>query len=206
MRETTFWQWEPGHHGVHRGPESLQDWAYLYKARRSMLNNLVVSLNSMLQNVVNGINQGHPDQKVWFVDPNSAFEGHRFCEQGAQEPDSSRDDTWLFLSGWQDTPLPNDPSARIGSALQDVAETSQPLNVDLPDEAKCNSTHDWSDLMLCEPQDAGLVSKGSAGEVLLGDEIKTNEISWYISTRSAKTFHPRSLGQKAYADLIQATW
>ena len=184
----------------------MQDWAYLYKSRRSMLNELVISLNSMLENVVRGINQGYPDQKVWFINPNPAFEGHRFCEQGAQEPDPNRDDTWLFLSGWQDTPLPSDPSARIASALQEVAETSQPLEVALPDEATCKSTHDWSDLMLCELQEAGLVSKGSAGELLLDKEIKTDEISWYLPTRSAKTFHPRSLGQKAYADLIQATW
>lgn len=160
----------------------------------------------MLQSVVNGINQEYPDQKVWFIDPNPAFEGHRFCEQDANEPDSSRDDTWLFLSGWLDNSLPDDPSARVGAAVQEAAEMSQPLSVDLPDEATCKSSHDWSDLMLCELQEAGLVRKGSSGEVLLDDEIKTDDISWYIPTRSAKTFHPRSLGQKAYVDSIKATW
>jgi hypothetical protein len=56
MTDTTFWQWEPGQYSVHCGPESLQDWAYLYKSRRSKLNRLVVSLNSLLQSAVNGLN------------------------------------------------------------------------------------------------------------------------------------------------------
>jgi hypothetical protein len=59
--------------------------------------------------------------------------------------------------------------------------------------------------MLCELQEAGLVSKSSSGEVLLSGEIKTNDISWYIPMRSAKAFHPRPLGQKAYVELIKAT-
>jgi hypothetical protein len=190
MTDTTFYQWQPGHHDFHRGPEKVQDWAYLYKARRNKLNSLVTSLNSMLQSVANGINQGYSDQKVWFIDPNPAYDGHRFCEQNAKEPDPARDDTWLFLSAWPDSALPDDPSARINAAIQDVAFKSQPLEVSLPDDATCNSSHDWSDLMLCELQKAKLVSNGSAGEVLLDGEIKTDDISWYIPTRSAKTFHP----------------
>lgn len=36
--------------------------------------------------------------------------------------------------------------------------------------------------------------------------ISTEEISWYVPTRNAKMFHPRSLGQQAMAILVMQAW
>ena len=32
------------------------------------------------------------------------------------------------------------------------------------------------------------------------------EVPWYVPTRSAKTFHPKTLGQLAYRDAIMEVW
>lgn len=64
----------------------------------------------MLSAAVEGVNTGLPQQHVWFIDPNPRYDGHRFCEEGVNDPDAARDDTWLFLSGWQDNSLPSTTS------------------------------------------------------------------------------------------------
>ena len=32
------------------------------------------------------------------------------------------------------------------------------------------------------------------------------QIPWYVPTRLAKTFHPKTLGQQAFANEIMAVW
>ena len=55
-------------------------WVYLYRDHRRRLNKLVLDLKLMLSQVANTVNRQNPSQRIWFIDPNPAFEGHHFCE------------------------------------------------------------------------------------------------------------------------------
>ncbi|EXJ87872.1 hypothetical protein A1O1_04799 [Capronia coronata CBS 617.96] len=62
---------------------------YLTKAKRKAFNQLV----DMLNDVIRAIADTHG---AVYVDVDSVFEGHRFCEEGVHEPDLQREDTWFF--------------------------------------------------------------------------------------------------------------
>jgi len=62
---------------------------YLTKKKRRELNQLVMMLND----VIKATAKLHG---AVYVDIDHAFEGHRFCEPGVQEPDLERTDTWFF--------------------------------------------------------------------------------------------------------------
>lgn len=125
------------------------------------------NLNELLSSAVDGINKLRLTQKPMaiFIDPNEAYNGHRFCEQDVEEPAPGRDDTWVFLSGWPDNARPDNPSGRIASALQDVGEVSTPPRVALPGALNCATSFEWSDQMLCGLDSAGLVRQGEHGEM-----------------------------------------
>ncbi|KAL2422581.1 hypothetical protein ABEF91_004835 [Exophiala dermatitidis] len=62
---------------------------YLTKSKRSSLNALV----EMLNEVIRATAQVHG---ALYVDIDTAFAGHRFCEDGVHEPDLERTDTWFL--------------------------------------------------------------------------------------------------------------
>ena len=67
------------------------------------LNELLVKLNSVIQNAVEDANRQINANQVHFVDVNPRFDNHQWCESNdVHEPDSKRSDTWFFLSGWPD--------------------------------------------------------------------------------------------------------
>ena len=228
---STFYYWQPGHHGFHH----LGNWAYLYQALRLQINNLVTALNTMLSQVADSVNAQYPSQRVWFVDPNPAYDGHRFCETDAgtevTEPDASRADTWLFLSGWGDNNLPGTESSQDAddqqlNAISAGNDTNLGNAASLPDPSTCGATNaaagdnDWYDLMACEaamavanmttgnysgPSYAQQVFQQDQAAIAAGN-FSAVEVDWYVPTSSAKTFHPRTLGQQAYKIAIMNVW
>lgn len=84
--------------------------------------------------------------------------------------------------------------------------------------------NDWYDQMACEAAMAvweGDSAKGvanytgpfNASGVFASDQAFMNEgnfsaveVDWYVPTSSAKTFHPRTLGQQAYKLEIMKVW
>lgn len=62
------------------------------------MNGLVTSLNSVIQAaVLDAKNMGWQKcHGVHFVDVDPSFEGHRWCEPGVKEPDSSYTSNCLF--------------------------------------------------------------------------------------------------------------
>lgn len=228
---TTFYYWQPGHHSFHR----IGNWAYLYRDLRLKINNLVTDLNTMLSQVATSVNSNYPSQRVWFVDPNPLYNGHRFCESDngkeVVEPDSSRLDTWLFLSGWGDNSLPSTESAQDADNEQSNAVfagngTNLGNVATLPDPDTCTATnaaagdHDWYDQMTCEaaiavagkttgdysgPSNASQVFQQDQAAIAAGN-FNAVEVDWYVPTSSAKTFHPRTLGQQAYKIAIMNLW
>ncbi|KIW18494.1 hypothetical protein PV08_02782 [Exophiala spinifera] len=78
---------------------------YLTKAKRTALNHLVGMLNDVIRATAEAYG-------AVYVDIDAAFEGHRFCEAGVQEPDLGREETWFF---------------NLPSAMTDEVVTKQPL-------------------------------------------------------------------------------
>lgn len=94
------------------------------------------------------------------------------------------------------------------SVIQNVEEEASLTanSVKLPDAATCRDSKDWYDQMLCEMSTAGLITDNGAGGIQTSSNISTLEVPWYVPTRSAKTFHPKTLGHKVYADLVLELW
>jgi lysophospholipase L1-like esterase len=61
----------------------------LTRPMRRRFNDLIRSLND----VIRAATETHG---ATYVDIDSIFEGHRFCEDGVEEPDVTRSDTWFF--------------------------------------------------------------------------------------------------------------
>lgn len=189
---------------------------------RLQLNGLVMNVNHLILSVVTQVNQQYTGTRTVFVDPNPSFDTHRFCEQDngqdVREPDSGRSDTWLFLSAWSDNTLPGDPGALLASEIEEAALLAQGNTTALPDPNTCqlsNST-DWADQLLCGTAVAASVPNSTAAYLIdqqadrlrngTSGNLTAEEVSWFIPTRQAKTFHPKTLGHLAYRNAIMATW
>ncbi|RYO76464.1 hypothetical protein DL766_006402 [Monosporascus sp. MC13-8B] len=173
----------------------------LKKSLRLQMNALVFAVNAKIKSAVNRVNSKFTKDRVLFVDYDSEFEGHRFCEENVIEPDYNRNDTFFFLVGGRD-------HARNGTQLKQstVVETLPPTSA-LVDPSSClrpaRRSGDWGELALCymamaKDQDPSL---RPARE----DLISQNSM-WYVPTYYGKTFHPRSLGHEAIRDKIYEAW
>lgn len=67
--------------------------------------------------------------------------------------------------------------------------------------------------MLCDIAIAASVVPSLENQVIQDDAVKIQEdqlkelrIPWYVPTKLAKTFHPKTLGQQAFANEIMAVW
>lgn len=136
--------------------EKGQPW--LTTALRTQLNDVVVALNIMLSHITDSVNNHYANtQRVVFVDPNPAYTGHRWCEEGVYEPDNERLDTWLFLSSAPDNNLPDNPLGASESYNQQQLEQIAGPSFALPDPTTCKETlaqlrlivrHDWYGMLL----------------------------------------------------------
>ena len=115
---------------------------FLTKALRTQLNNIVTALNTELKRVSESVNAHFADaQRVVFVDPNPAFAGHRWCEDGVYEPDNERPDTWLFLSSSPDNHLPETPPGKFPKTCSEDQSTQTDVrNFSLPDPTTCKDS------------------------------------------------------------------
>ena len=204
--DASFGVWWDSMGGWIEGPK-------LTRELRGELNELVRGVNDKLRGVVEGVNRmfgvGSDDgdgrkrrrKKVVFVDYDEMFEGHRFCEEGIQEPDYGRNDTWFFLPGGVDASGRNETSmARMmgerptwvgGGDWEDntLPDDSPLLDPDtcLPDAEKSG---DWGELALCYMAKA---RQRNPFLVLRNDERMLSPNSmWYVPTYYGKTFHPVS--------------
>ena len=215
---------------------------FLTIALRTKLNDVVKALNAMLSRITASVNAEYADaQKVIFVDPNPAYAGHRWCEDGVLEPDNDRLDTWLFLSSGPDNNLPDNPNGALESHYHELSQQLAGPNFSLPDPATCRGAltnsnsivgSDWygkslvlrqlvvlSEFlyslgnMLCDISVAASKESSLERQVIMEDAIKIQRnnltelrIPWYVPTRLAKTFHPKTLGHQAFANEIMSVW
>ncbi|KAI4244973.1 MAG: hypothetical protein L6R42_010311, partial [Xanthoria sp. 1 TBL-2021] len=82
--EVTFSYWD-------RGDEAKKP----TKDLRQKLNNIALDLNDRIKAVV----ENNKRWGVEYVEIDSQFEGHRYCEEGVTEPDNNNPDIWCFHLG-----------------------------------------------------------------------------------------------------------
>ncbi len=220
-------------------PSNATDTTYLTKGLRRRMNGLVAGTNRKLRNVVDNVNRrfsspssalsagGAPAApRVLFVDYDAAFDGHRFCEPGVEEPDYARDDTWFFLVGGADNNA-TDPAGEDQLTL----DPSSPL----VDPARCrdlaDARGDWGERALCDMVQAQaaagglMVAAAETADDSGGQLVSPLNSMWYVPTYYGKTFHPvssrcppralprmvmltlqRSNGHKAVRDAVYRVW
>lgn len=150
----TFGIWDTHHNW---GPQHDFSAAWLYQDLRAKLNNLTANLNSEISRAVHKINfelgKNNRSPQISFIDPNAAFEHHRFCEidgkEDVREPDSERRDTWFFLDGCSDILLKENTTIVAQAWDNNVLEFLD-STMTLPDPKTCKKematagTHDWA--------------------------------------------------------------
>ena len=118
-----------------------KDQPFLTRALRKQLNDIVMALNAMLSHVVETVNTCYTkSRRVVFIDPNPAYKGHRWCEEGVYEPENDRLGTWLFLSSSSDNNLPDHPLGAMESYNQEQSQQLAGPNFPLPDPTTCRET------------------------------------------------------------------
>lgn len=204
-----------------RGPK-------LKRELRRRMNRMVMAVNKKIEQSIDSINDDFLIPRVFFVDYDAEFDGHRFCEPGVLEPDYARNDTWFFLVGGQDNgegatpapPGPPEPPAPPGGpggppseppglknstevAEFGVLERSSPL-VD-PDTClePAQKLGDWGMMALCMM--AMAVRDDPSLRTAAGEFVAQNSM-WYVPTYYGKTFHPRTLGHHAVRRQIYQLW
>jgi SAGA-associated factor 73 len=151
------------------------------------MNEMVLAVNDKIRRSVDAVNAGFAKDKVFFVDYDAAFEGHRFCEPNITEPDYQRNETWFFLVGGNDNAGHVDPEQPRFNA-SDVLPPSSPLiNPDICME-ETTISRDWGQRALC------MMAMAREREPDLrtasGDDSVHGEDMWYVPTYYGQTFHP----------------
>lgn len=151
--------------------------------KRSTINELVVAMNDKIEEAVANVNANHNVERVLFVNPDAAFEGHRFCEFGTNEPDNQTPNTWFFLLLGADAPasapLAGDPFTPAPSdcdAMLDDGAAYPPLG------------EDWGRAMLCSITKG--VAEGRTLQPWLTDAAGSGDFV-RIPENYANAFHPR---------------
>ncbi len=173
--------------------ESLGVWwggPKLKREVRQRMNKLVLAVNDKLRKSIDEINRRFVTPKIFFVDYDTEFDGHRFCEPNITEPDYNRTDTWFFLPGGPDHMLL--PNQTDGPTTLVAAETLPPSSP-LTDPESCLETAeksgDWGEKALCYMAVA-CHRDPSLRFAPAYDGITTQNSMWYVPTYYGKTFHP----------------
>lgn len=203
--DASFNYWNP-----HRRFIRTDTGPFLDLQLRLSLNKLIQSLNYFLFNLINELNTQYTNTPIVFIPTDPVFNGHRFCEQGVTEPDSTHPDTWFFLSGWGDNKLPGATAEFVGDDLIASGNTSALLD---PSTCDIDAAADMFDTMTCMTAKAVSVDGSFEQSTFLNDtalvaegELWAVRVPWWLPTRQAKTFHPKSLGHLAYRNAIMQAW
>jgi hypothetical protein len=190
---------------------------YLSQDLRKELNALVNTLNGVILNAVLDADREHGGNQIHYVDMNGRFSdgNHRWCEADAKDPDSNRQATWFFLSGWPDV---DSDTASIESA--EISDLIKQGPIKLPEGCTADGLlqRNWSenrdpyDLALCrvaaeiaeDPDGEQAKRFAQANQDITAGDVNSQSISWYLATRQIKTFHPRTPGMRAYRDAMIA--
>ncbi|KAK3997318.1 lipase 1 [Cladorrhinum sp. PSN332] len=176
----------------------------LTKEVRRRMNELVRGANEILRGVVETVSEGFGGKrKAVFVDYDGEFEGHRFCEEGVEEPDYERAATWFFLPGGKDT----NGKGEVYEEEEKVIGEGDKLVDPWECEEVVEESGDWGERAVCDmvrakwrDPELRFVSGHERLRVAPGDSM------WFTPTYYGKTFHPRSVGHEAIRDKIYNVW
>lgn len=104
-----------------RGPK-------LKRSLRRRMNDMVKDVNHHIKKNIDDINKSFTSDRVYFVDYDDAFDGHRFCEPGVSEPDYKRNETWFFHVGGPDS---------VGGSKDDDATVDKCWGLEGKEKEKC---------------------------------------------------------------------
>lgn len=150
-------------------------------------------MNNAIQSAVNQVNNNwrataYP--RVFFVNPDDAFTGHRFCEDGVVEPDGDNPNTWFFLINGQDSP---DPSPD----LEPPADfTPQQCDAILAEESP-SLGEDWGNQLIC-----AIMNGTAAGNTTAPWLNLTGDNFVFLPEGYGKFFHPKTVGHQAIAGAV----
>lgn len=180
-----------------RGPK-------LKRHLRRRMNNMVLGVNAKIKSAVEAINSGYATSKVYFVDYDHLFDGHRFCEEGVTEPDYQRNETWFFLVGGRDNA---DEVGDDDDMLLEALQRPVPLDSPLRDPSTCleaaTRTGDWGERAVCYM--AMAAKRDPTLRLASGKSVSTQDM-WYVPTYYGQTFHPRTKGHEVVRDQIYRRW
>ncbi|KAJ9154996.1 Lipase 1 [Pleurostoma richardsiae] len=178
---------------------------------RRRLNGLVDAANARIGRAVDEVNGRFslPGRRpgVLFVDYDAAFEGHRLCEPGVEEPAYNRTETWFFLVGGEDNA--RNETAAAAAAVGDLpARPVLPLrDAALADPDVClgpaQRSGDWGELALCY---MAMARQRDPSLRPAHDGVMAENSMWYVPTSYGKVLHPRTLGHEAIRDKIYEAW
>lgn len=161
----------------------------LKRSLRRRMNAMVLAVNAKIKNSIEAVNSEYATTKVYFVDYDHLFEGHRFCEKGVDEPDYQRNDTWFFLVGGRDNTGNEKDDMQLGMLQQRLV----PPNSHLRDPSTCmeaaKRTGDWGERAVCYM--AMAIERDPNLRLASGDEASQQDM-WYVPTYYGQTFHPVS--------------
>jgi hypothetical protein len=163
----------------------------LTKDRRNAINGLTTLVNQQIQSAAS---KSPFNSKIEFVDISPFFEGHRFCEEGINEPSLNNPDIWFF-------PLHFWTGSTTGTNLFD------PSFVKSGDcEALYEQSADWGVYIACETANAVLAGSSinlnsQINNVPRNDSVQVSG-SGGTPDYFARTFHPTTDGHGAIKDAV----
>lgn len=170
-------------------------------------------LNSLIQSTISDINTARNSQQIHYIDMDSRFDGHRWCEPGTQEPDPDNPNTYFFLSAWPDIAIDGDTAAESTNATEtdEITALMNAGSIQLPDADTCQaalgSGPDPYAAFMCDvaihvkANSSSLIAQSldRANQAIANQDYSSQDVSWWLPTRQIKTFHPRSPGMMFYA-------
>ena len=173
-----------------RGPK-------LKREVRRRMNELVREVNAKIERAVAVANGRFVRPKVVFVDYDGVFEGHRFCEEGVNEPDYQRGETWFFLPGTVDSGRDeqNETATTAGAVLMNMLPKNSPLVDPKTCLGPAQRSGDWGELALCYMA----MAKKREPTLRLREGMAGTNAMWYVPTYYGKTFHPVSISPRLLA-------
>jgi lysophospholipase L1-like esterase len=181
-----------------RGPK-------LKKEIRQRMNDMVVAVNGKIQRSIDIINSRFTRPKVFFVNYDDRFDGHRFCEPNVTEPAYNRTDTWFFLVGGNDNapgspnmtdpmpppppPLPSNGTEPGKTFRAEILPPASPIVDPETCLAPAQKSGDWGLLALCY---MAMAKHRDPSLRFANEGITVQNSMWYVPTYYGKTFHPVS--------------
>ena len=152
------------------------------KLRRRM-NALTLGLNERIKEGVFRSKDNSANATITFIDYDSSFEGHRFCETDQEIPDYKNPDVWFYQT-WGD--------AGEGSKPPDDADEPSYEDVD-PDTCfeEANASGDWGRLAVCRMAIAKRENPDLEPEPGNGEVTSQDLGSWITPNQLARIFHPK---------------